>query len=197
MIRFFHAPQSRSESILWLLEELDVPYRTELVAVHAEGGPPESYRDVQPHKKVPALIHDGVTITERAAIATYLGDAFPEKKLAPAIGDPLRGPYLTWLVYTDAVVDSSMVAQFNKWENVKASAFGLFDDMVRNLEKTLSQHPYIVGDTFTAADTQLGCALHWGLNHMKLFPERPVFRSYLSRLEERPAYQRYQKKVAA
>jgi len=197
MIRFFHAPQSRSESILWLLEELGVPYRTELVALRAEGGPPESYRDIQPHKKVPALIHDGVTVTERAAIATYLADTFADKGLAPKIGDPLRGPYLTWLVYTDAVVDSSMVAKFNKWENVQSSAFGQFDDMVRNVEKTLSKHDYIVGDRFTAADTQLGCALEWGVGHMKIIPERPVFQSYLKRLQERPGYQSYRKKVSS
>jgi glutathione S-transferase len=180
-----------------LLEELGVPYRTELVAIRAEGGPPESYRDIQPHKKVPALIHDGVTITERAAIATHLADAFADKGLAPAIGDPRRGPYLTWLVYTDAVVDASMVAQFNGWVNVKASAFGLFDDMVRNVEKTLSSHAYIVGDTFTAADTQLGCALEWGVEHMKIIPDRPVFRSYLKRIQERPGYKSYKKKVSS
>lgn len=195
MITLFHAPQSRSESILWLLEELGVPYRTELVDIRAEGGPPDSYREIQAHKKVPALRHDDVVITERAAIATYLGDAFPEAGLAPRIGDPRRGPYLTWLVYTDAVMDSSMVAKVNGWDKVQFSAFGHFDDMVRNVEKTLSAHAYIVGDSFTAADTQLGSALHWGLNVMKLLPERPVFRSYLERIAARPAYQRYQKKV--
>ncbi len=197
MITLYHAPQSRSESILWLLEELGVPYETELVDVRAEGGPPEEYRKIQPHKKVPALVHDGVTITERAAIATYLCDAFPEAGLAPAIGDPRRGPYLTWLVYTDSVVDPGLVAKFNKWENTKASGFGLFEDMVKNVETTLSAHPYIVGDSFSAADTQIGSALHWGLNVTKLFPELPVFRKYLDRLASREAYQRYQKKVAA
>jgi glutathione S-transferase len=191
MLTLHHAPMSRSESILWLLEELAVPYRTELVDIRADGGPPDGYRRIQPHKKVPAVVHDGVTITERAAIATYLCDAFPEAGLAPPIGDPRRASYLTWLVYTDAVVDSSMVAKANRWDNVKASAFGLFDDMVANIERTLGAHPYIAGERFTAADTQLGTALRWGLDHMKIFPELPVFRSYLARIQARPGYERF------
>ncbi|MDP3896449.1 MAG: glutathione S-transferase N-terminal domain-containing protein, partial [Mesorhizobium sp.] len=105
MLTFYHAPWSRASGMLWLLEELAVPFRIELVDIRAEDGVPESYRRIQPNKKVPAIEHDGVVITERAAIATYLADAFPDAGLAPAIGDPMRGPYLTMNVYCDAVLD--------------------------------------------------------------------------------------------
>ena len=53
-LKFFFAPNSRAMSILWLLEELGVPYDTEIVDINGEGGAPERYRAIQPHKKVPA-----------------------------------------------------------------------------------------------------------------------------------------------
>ena len=87
MIRFYHAPWSRASGILWLLEELGQPYEIELVDIRAPGGVPESYRAIQPNKKVPAIVHEGTVVTERAAICLYLTERFPEAGLAPAIGD--------------------------------------------------------------------------------------------------------------
>ena len=66
MLTFYHAPWSRSSGILWLLEELGQPYELEIVDIRAEGGVPESYRTIQPNKKVPAISHDGTIVTERA-----------------------------------------------------------------------------------------------------------------------------------
>jgi hypothetical protein len=68
MLKFYHAPWSRSISVFWLLEELGQPYEIELVDIRAPGGVPESYREIQPNKKVPAVVHDGTVVTERAAI---------------------------------------------------------------------------------------------------------------------------------
>src|SRR5690606_41131849 len=91
------APWSRSFSIFWLLEELGVDYKMELVDIR--GGAPDSYRAIQPSKKVPAIDHDGTIVTERAAIALYLGEVFNEKGLAPVAGDADRAAYLRMLVY--------------------------------------------------------------------------------------------------
>ena len=111
MLTFYHAPWSRSSGVFWLLEELGVDYSLEIVDIRAKGGVAESYRAIQPNKKVPAIVHDGVTVTERAAICIHLADAFPEAGLAPAIGDPRRGPYLTWMVYSDSVFDPAVAAR--------------------------------------------------------------------------------------
>src|SRR5262245_60356547 len=101
MLTLYHCKGTRSGGVLWLLEELGVSYEIERVPVTAEGGAPESYRAVHPHKKVPAIDHDGVVVTERAAIFTYLCDAFPNPEVGVPVGDPLRGPFLSWLVYND------------------------------------------------------------------------------------------------
>jgi glutathione S-transferase len=195
MLKFYHAPWSRSSGILWLLEELGVDYELVHVDIRAPSGVPEDYRDIQPNKKVPAIEHDGVIVTERAAICLYLADAFPEAGLAPAIGEPMRGPYLTWLVYCDAVFDPCIAGKAHGLEyHSNDYSFGLFQDMVRNVEKRLGESHYAAGDRFTAADTQLAGGIEFTMNMLKVLPARPAFRDYIGRIEERPAYKRYRQK---
>lgn len=191
MLKFYHAPWSRASGVFWLLEELGVDYEMFHVDIRAEGGVPEDYRAIQPNKKVPAIEHDGVVVTERAAICTYLADAFPAAALAPAIGDPMRGPYLTALVYCDAVFDPAVAARAHGLSYKSNDySFGLFDDMVAYVERRLSENPFAAGDRFTAADTQWGSAINFTMNVLKALPERPAFKDYLARVTDRPAYQR-------
>ncbi len=158
--------------MFWLLEELGQPYEIELVDIRAPGGVPESYREIQPNKKVPAVVHDGTVVTERAAICLYLADAFPGAGLAPAIGDKARAPYITWLVYCNSVFDPAVAARANGWEYQSNNfSFGLFDDMVANVEKRLLRQPYAVGDRFTAADTQLAAGINFTMNILKVLPQ--------------------------
>lgn len=195
MLTFHHAPWSRSSSVLWLLEELGVDYEINHVDIRAEGGPPETYRAIQPNKKVPAIEHDGAVITERAAITTYLADAFPDAGLAPAIGDRDRASYLTMLVYCDSVFDPCVAARAQGWTYESNNfSFGLFEDMVAYVERVLTNRPYAAGDRFTAADTQLASSIGYTMNMMKALPERPAFLDYLARIANRPAYQRSQQK---
>ncbi len=188
MLKFYHAPWSRSSSVLWLLEELGVDYDLVEIDIRQEGGVPEEYRKIQPSKKVPAIEHDGIVITERAAITTYLADAFPQAGLAPEIGDPMRGPYLSMLVYCDAVFDPALSAQVQGWKyESNHFAFGLADDMVNYIDRILTERPYAAGDRFTAADVQLGSSIGYTMENMKALPERPSFLAYMERLRDRPA----------
>ena len=181
--------------MLWLLEELGVDYDLILPDIRAEGGAPEDYRAVQPNKKVPAIDHDGTIVTERAAITIYLADVFTEAGLAPAIGDPARAKYLTWTIYSDSVFDPVICAKAHKLTYVSNDyPFGLFDDMVANVEKHLTRNEYAAGSRFTAADTQLASGVAFTMNVLRVLPERQVFKDYVARIEERPAYQRAQKR---
>lgn len=191
MLTFYHAPWSRSAGVHWLLEELGMPYQTEIIDIRAENGAPESYRAIQPNKKVPAIVHDGTVVTERAAICLYLADTFTDPKLAPAVGEKGRATYLTWLVYSDLVFDPVIAAKAQGWIYESNNfSFGAYEDMVQHLEKTLSERPYIAGEEFTAADTQIGSGVYFAINILGVLPAKPAFREYLSRLQERPAFQR-------
>ena len=188
MLTFYHAPWSRSSSVLWLLEELGTAYRTEIVDIRGEGGAPETYRAIQPNKKVPAIDHDGTIVTERAAISIYLGDVFAEAGLAPAIGDPRRAAYLKWLVYADAVFDPAVSARAHGLTyGSNDYSFGTFEDLVTHVERHLSLNEYVCGDAFTAADIQIGSTIGYTMDMMKILPERPAFRAYLDRIGTRPA----------
>ncbi|PZO01081.1 MAG: glutathione S-transferase [Hyphomicrobiales bacterium] len=190
MLTFYHAPQSRSFSILWLLEELGEPYDMQLVDIRGEDGAPESYREIQPHKKVPAIVHDGVIVAERAAITLYLGDAFPGAGLAPAVGAPDRAAYLTALVYADAVLDPVIATKALGLSYQPSSvSFGSLDDAVAHLERRLA-HGHAAGERFTAADTQIGTAMYYGMNLINVLPRRPAFEAYMERMLARPALQR-------
>lgn len=195
MLVFHHAPWSRSTSILWMLEELGVDYELSIVDIRAEGGVTEAYRALQPHKKVPAIELDGTVITERAAITIHLADHFTDAGLAPALTDADRAAYLTMLVYCDAVFDPCVSARAHGLEYAGNDySFGLFEDMVAYLERVLSERPYAAGDRFTAADTQLASSIGYTMTQLKVLPERPVFKEYLDRIEQRPAHRRAQEK---
>lgn len=192
MLKFYCTPWSRASGVFWLLEELGKPYQVEIVDIRAPGGVPEEYRLIQPNKKVPAIEHDGVVVTERAAICLYLADTFADAGLAPAIGDRRRGEYLTRLVYCDSVFDPAIAARAQGWTYRSNNfSFGLFDDMVANLERILSRQAYAVGDSFTAADTQLAGGIGFTMNIIKVLPALSVFRDYLARATDRPAYRSY------
>lgn len=188
MLKFYHAPWSRSSSVLWLLEELGVDYEMIETDIRQDGGLPETYRRVQPNKKVPAIEHDGVVITERAAITIYLADVFPDAGLAPKVGDAMRGPYLSMLVYCDSVFDPALSAQVQGWKyESNHFSFGLAEDMINYVDRILTERPFAAGDRFTAADTQLGSAIGYTMETMKALPERPSFVAYMNRLRDRPA----------
>jgi len=191
MLTVYHAPGTRSGGVVWLLEELAVPYELEIVDVRAEGGAPESYRAIQPNKKVPAIVHDGVPVHERAAIFAYLADAFPQAGLAPPVGDPRRGPYLSWLVYNDAVLDPVMAAKMGGWQYEKMGvSFGAFDDMVRHLHETFADRDYVLGDQICAADILLLGGVNFALRMTKVLPSSPGLEAYVDRMMSRPAVAR-------
>src|SRR5262245_42945613 len=92
-ITLFYSPQSRAVGALTLLEELGAPYELHVLNMKAGEHRQPPYLAINPLGKVPAIRHRGVLITEQVAIYLYLADQFPQAGLAPAIGDPLRGPY--------------------------------------------------------------------------------------------------------
>ena len=187
-ITLFHAPQSRSGCSLVLLEELGAPYRLHALNMKAGEQQGAEYRAVNPLGKVPAILHRGALITEQVAIFIYLADLFPQARLAPAIGDIKRGPYLRWLVYYAACYEPALVDKAMKREPAPhaTSPYGVFDTMLETVISQIRDKPYLLGDDISAADILWGNSLNWGLM-FKLLPEDRAITSYVSRITQRPA----------
>src|SRR5258708_10212645 len=191
-LTLYHASPSRSSVILWMLEELGETYDIKLLKLSAGEQLKPDYLAINPMGKVPALKHNGVVITEVAAICTYLADAFPQKKLNVPVGDPRRGPYLKWLFFGPACLEAAVIDRsFPRAGEPPRQALGYGDhETVMNvLSEAVRNGPYLLGEQFTAADVVIGSRLRWGMM-FKGVPERPEFVSYPGRMAERPAPKR-------
>ena len=185
---FFHAPQSRSSAALALLTELNAPFELRRLNMKAGEQRQPAYLAVNPMGKVPALRHNGALVTEQVAIFLYLADLFPERKLAPSIGDALRGPYLRWMVFYAACFEPAVVDRAMKREpgTQAMSPYGDYDTVINAVSAQLASGPWLLGDRFTAADILWGTALNWTTS-FGLVPERPELRAYIDRVSARPA----------
>jgi glutathione S-transferase len=195
-LTLYHAIPSRSSIARWMLEEVGEPYEIHPLNLQAGENRAPAYLAVNPMGKVPALDHDGVVITEAAAICAYLADAFPQAKLNVPIGDRRRGTYLKWLFFGPSCVEPAVTDRaFPRKEEARRGmlGYGDYDTVMDVLAKAVAGGPYILGDQFTAADVVIGSGLRWGMM-FKLIPERPEFTAYAARLSERPALQRAQEK---
>ncbi|HEY9512392.1 MAG TPA: glutathione S-transferase C-terminal domain-containing protein, partial [Rhodanobacter sp.] len=172
-------------------EELGVEYDLHVLNLKANEQRQPAYLAINPMGKVPAIRHGEALITEQPAVFIYLADLYPAAKLAPPIGDPLRGPYLRWMVFYGSCFEPAVVDKSQQREPAApaTSPYGDYDTMLKTLTDQLARGPYLLGDTFTAADVLWGTALNW-TTMFKLVPELPVIRAYIDRVVSRPAMQR-------
>lgn len=186
---FYTNPMSRGRIVRWMLEEIGQPYRTEVLEYGTTMKAPE-YLAINPMGKVPAIRHGGSVVTECGAICAYLADAFPEAGLAPPAGDRARGPYYRWMFYTagpfEAAVSNRSLGFEVPPDRRAMVGYGSFEDVMNTLEHAVSQHEFVAGDRFTAADVYFGSSIGWGLQFGSI-EKRPAFEAYWARLAGRPA----------
>jgi len=187
MLTLFHAPRSRSSRILWLLEEVGADYQVKYTSItRQDGSGDEDPDNPHPDKKVPALVHDGVLITESAAIVLYLTDMFPEAGIGPKPGDPMRGEYLSWLFYYSGVAEPVVTIEFAGLADHPALArtFRGKAEMERRILDALKSSPYLLGESFTGADLLIASLGHWA---RQMLPTGKLVDDYLARCNARPA----------
>jgi len=98
-----------------LLEEAGVAYERVLIDIRSDSAKSDpAFRRASPMGKVPALEDGAVRIWDSGAICAYVADQYPAQGLAPPVGSPLRGAYLQWLMYTNAVIEPAMAEKFAK-----------------------------------------------------------------------------------
>jgi glutathione S-transferase len=188
-LTFFHAPNTRSTGVAILLEELAAPHQTHVVNMAANEQRQPAYLAINPMGKVPAIRLGDALVTEQAAIFIYLADLFPAAGLAPALTDPLRGPYLRWLIYYGSSLEPGVIDHFLKRDPAPARMcpYGDYDTMLQTVVNQLRTGPYLLGETFTAADILWGTALKW-MTGFKVVPELPEIVAYVDRVCSRPAF---------
>lgn len=191
MIKLFWCPRTRASRALWMLEELGEPFEVRHIDIRndAQKAAPD-FRVASPMGKVPAIADGDVMLAESAAICMYLADRYPAAGLAPAVDDLARGRYLYWVMFTPGVLEPAMAEKFGGWEPKPLNhGWGDFDSMIKTFEAGLRTGPWILGETFSAADVMLGASAHF-LKMFGILPESPIIESYIERCLERPAYQR-------
>lgn len=186
MITLYHAPQSRSSRIIWLLEELGAPYRIEQVSIFrpmtGTGAPDPS--NPHPDKQVPAIVRGDDLVAESIAIVLYLIDAFPATGLGPTVGEPGRGAYLTWVAWYAAAMEPAMFAAMGDELTASPLKQRSYDAVVRRLEGALARGPYMMGETFSAVDLLVASAINFA---RRGFPESATLDAYVARCTTRPA----------
>jgi glutathione S-transferase len=194
---FYYAPQSRSLTVHWMLEELGQPYEMRVLNLKKNEQKSPDYLAINPMGKVPAISHNGVAVTEAAAICAHLADEFPQAGLAIPVGDKRRGPYLKWLFFGPSCLEPAVVDRLFNRPDVRpiSIGYGSFDQTLDAVAKALKPNSYLLGDQFTAADIVIGGGLFWGMS-VYAVPPRPEFEAYTKRVTARPAWKRVAEKNA-
>ncbi len=187
---FYTNPMSRGRIVRWMLEELQVDYRTELI----DYGPAmksADYLAVNPMGKVPAIRHGDTVVTESPAICAYLADAFPDAGLAPPPGR--RGAYYRWLFFAAGPLEAAVTNRAFGFElpadKEGMAGYGNLQLVMDTLETAVGGDGHVAGEAISAADVYVGSHVGWGLQ-LDLIERRPAFEAYWARLGAREAYRR-------
>jgi len=197
-VTLFHAPNTRSSGALTLLEELGAEYDLHVLNFKKAEQLDPAYLAVNPMGKVPAVKHGDALVTEQVAVFLYLADLYPEAGLTPAIGDPLRGPYLRWMAFYGSCFEPALVDRALKREPAPRgmSPYGDYDTTVKAVTDQLASGTWMLGERITAADVLWGTALTWTTG-FKLVPLTPVIQAYIDRWNARPSVARVKARDAA
>lgn len=197
MLKLYFAPRTRSVRIVWLLEELGLPY--ELIREEFIPTDKNFFSQSTPTGKFPTLIDGDLVMCESGAITEYILEQYGEGRLAPAPGSADRPAYLQWLHFAESTAfpPIGIVVWLTRYREEKESPAELIRDARERaasglsfLETSLGDKPYVVGDAFTAADIMLGFTLV-AAQMLGILDDRfPRTNVYLERLMQRPALQR-------
>jgi glutathione S-transferase len=211
MIVVHHLNNSRSQRILWLLEELGLEYDIKRYQRDAKTmlAPPE-LRQVHPLGKSPVITDGGLTLAESGAIIEYLVGRYGNGRLIPAADTPERLRYTYWLHYAEGSLQPLLLIKllFSRVEKgpmpffarpiAKAIAGSVQDSFISPnlqrhfdyLEGELARSAWFAGPEFTAADIQMSFPLEAAVARGGLDSKRPKLMAFLDRIHARPAYQR-------
>ena len=194
MIKLYHAPWSRSVRVVWLLEELGLPYELQTAAL--EPPAPKPFAQKTPSGKVPTIEDEGITMFESGAILEYILEKCGGGRLAPPQGSALRGPFLQWVHFADSTAFAGLgnIAWHTQFRHDAEALPQAMSDYrgwaaaaLDALESALVGKDFILGSEFSGADIMLGYTLLVAKSFGVLAQEHPNVERYLTRLTARDA----------
>jgi glutathione S-transferase len=196
-MKLYYVPKTRASRPRWVLEELGVPY--DLVRLDPARAETRSAEHLERHPlgHVPVLEDRGQAIFESGAICLHLADLFPEKRLLPPPGSVERGLAYQWVLFSMTEMEPPLIAlsaegkkpEAERDPTATAQARDRFRKAADVLEVALRNRKFLLGDGFGVADVMVGGTLAWARG-FKLLDGLPSLEAYLTRLRERPAWQR-------
>ncbi|RUS97608.1 glutathione S-transferase [Dulcicalothrix desertica PCC 7102] len=198
MLVVHHLNNSRSQRVLWLLEELGIEYEIKYYERDAQTMlAPASLRQVHPLGKSPVITDGDITVAESGAITEYIVNHYSNGKLIPAPDTPERLRYTYWLHYAEGSAMPPLLI------NLVLSRFGLGDSDAIGafvapqiklhydfIESELQKSTWFAGEEFTAADIQMSFPLELLDAQLKQIENRPKIKEFVKRIHARPAYKR-------
>ena len=196
MLKLHFAPNSRAGRIVWLLEELGLPYDINKMAFHPKDLKSPEHRARHPLGRVPVLDDGDVRIYESGAIVEYVLERHKNGGLKPAVDAPEYPAYLQWFHYSEGmvmppvntiVVQTMLLPPERRDETVLGQAQRLLGKALAPVDEQLEGRDYLIGD-FSAADVMLGHACFMSNRLGCVSDDMAHLKAYVGRIAERPAF---------
>ena len=198
MLKLHFAPNSRAVRILWLLEELGLPYELNKMAFHPKDLKSDEHRARHPLGRIPVLEDGDIMIWESGAITEYILERHKNGGLKPAVDAPEYPAYLQWFHYCEGmvmppvntiIVHTLLLPPDRRDETVLGQAQRLLTRSLAPVNEALEGKDYLIGN-FSAADTMLGHSVVMSNRLGCVTDEMTNLKAYAARLEGRPAFQK-------
>jgi len=198
MLKLHFAPNSRAGRIVWLLEELDLPYDLNRMDFHPKDLKSDEHRARHPLGRVPVLDDGDISIFESGAIVEYVLERHKNGGLKPAVDSPIYPEYLQWFHYCEGmvmppvntiVVQTILLPPERRDETALKQAQKLLTRALAPVEEALAGRDYLLGD-FSAVDVMLGHSVFMSNRLGCVTDEMTNIKGYVERIEGRPAFQK-------
>ena len=196
MITVCHLSRSRSERIVWLLEELGLDYRIEWFQREANNAAPPALREIHALGKAPVIRDGDLVLAESGAIVHYIVERHAGGRLGIPPQDPRFAGYTYWMHFAEGSLMSLMLIALTlsripeaKASPVRARVLARLEGMLAFVDAELAGHEYFAGDVFTAADIMMSFPLTTMRRYLpyEIEPYANI-RAWVARIQSRPAY---------
>ncbi|MBT6096532.1 MAG: glutathione S-transferase family protein [Rhodospirillaceae bacterium] len=197
-MKIYFAPNSRAVRVVWLFEELGLPYDLEVFKLGEKRMRDAEYLKTHPMGRVPALEDGDVTLFESGAIIQYVLAKYGDGRLVPDVDSPEFPAYLQWFHYAEGmlmppvntlVVETMFLPEEKRNPTNISRATRLLNKMLDPINERLADRDYLAGD-FSAADIITGHACIVSSRRAGDISDKPNLQAYVERLQQRPAFQR-------